>query len=244
MTHKKHPLLRDCDKMRHMCGRFERSSSIEIIIRDFRINKTSVEITPSYNIAPSQNVLIIRLDEEEKRQLESCRWGFLPSWAKDPALAHKMINARTETVATKPAFRSAFKRQRCLVVADGFYEWQKKEHGKVPFYIHLKSGRPFAFAGLYSHWTPEEGAESICTCTVITTEANELLEPIHNRMPVIIPRDKEDLWLNPDEQDQDVLLGLLKPYPSEEMEMHEVSAKVNYPKYNSPDAIKPVSREP
>jgi len=226
--------------MAHMCGRFERSSAIGIIIRDFRINRTSVEIKPGYNIAPSQDVLIIRLDEEEKRQLELCRWGFLPCWAKDPAMAYKMINARAETVATKPAFQSAFKRQRCLVVADGFYEWQRQEQGKVPFYIHLKSGRPFGFAGLYSHWTPEKGAESICTCTIITTEANELLEPIHNRMPVIIPRDSEDQWLDPRIEDEERLLALLKPYPSDEMALHAVSLKVNRPEFNSPDAIKAI----
>jgi len=226
--------------MKHMCGRFERSSSVEILIRDFRLNRTSIEIEPSYNIAPSQDVLIIRLDEEEKRQLESCRWGFLPSWAKDPAMAHKIINARAETVATKPASRCAFKRQRCLVLADGFYEWQKQEHGKVPFYIHLKSGRPFGLAGLYSHWTPEKAAESICTCTIITTDANELLEPIHDRMPVIIPRDSEDRWLDPRSEDQERLLALLKPYPSDEMALHAVSLKVNSPGFNSPDAIKSI----
>ena len=226
-----------------MCGRFERNSAIDIIIRDFRINKTSVELTPGCNIAPSQNVLIIRLDEEGKRQLESCKWGFLPSWTKDPSLGSKMINARAETVASKPSFKSAFRKQRCLVIADGFYEWRKIKNKKTPVYIHLKSGRPFGFAGLYNPWTSPEG-KIFSTCTIITTSANALLEPIHDRMPVIIPRDMEDLWLNPGEKDQDVLLGLLKPYPSEEMEIHEVFAKVNYPKFNSPETIKPVSKEP
>jgi len=224
-----------------MCGRFERSSSVDVIIRDFRINKASLEVKPSYNIAPSQDVLIIRINDNGERQLEACKWGFLPFWAKDPAMAHKMINARAETIATKPAFRSAFKKHRCLVIADGFYEWQKKEKSKVPFYVHLKSGKPFGFAGLFSHWSLEKDAEGICTCTIVTTDANELLEPIHDRMPVIVPKDKEDLWLDPATQEQDALEKLLTPYPSEEMEVYEVSPRVNSPAYNSPDAMKPVT---
>lgn len=223
-----------------MCGRFERSSPIERIIRNFRIHTASLELPPSYNVAPSEDVLIIRVDDKGERLLETCSWGFLPFWAKDPVMAHKMINARAETIATKPAFRAAFKKHRCLVIADGFYEWQKKEKSKVPFYIHLKSGKPFGFAGLFSNWSLEKGEAGICTCTIITTDANELLMPIHDRMPVIVPPDKEDLWLDPATQEQEAL-KILKAYPSQEMAMHEVSARVNSPAYNSPDAIKPVA---
>jgi len=172
-----------------MCGRFERSSPIEIIIRDFRVNKASIEIAPSYNVAPSQDILAIHVDHKGKKQLVTCRWGFIPSWAKDPSIGYKTINARAETISSKPMFRSAFKNHRCLVIADGFYEWQKKERSKVPFYIHLNSGKPFGFAGLFSLWSSPEG-QSICTCTIITTDSNELLKPVHDRMPVIIPRDK------------------------------------------------------
>ena len=241
MTHKKHPLFCYCDKMKQMCGRFVRSSPISSIAEAFNIQQASIEIAPSYNISPTQEIVII--NKKGTKQLMQCTWGFLPSWARDPSMGSKMINARAETVASKPTFKSAFRKQRCLVIADGFYEWHKIKNKKTPVYIHLKSGRPFGFAGLYNPWTSPEG-KMFCTCTIITTSANELLEPIHDRMPVIIPRDKEDLWLNPEEQDQDVLLGLLKPYPSEEMQMHEVSAKVNYPTYNSPEAIKPVFKEP
>jgi putative SOS response-associated peptidase YedK len=211
-----------------MCGRFERSSSAEVIIRDFRINRASIEIAPSCNIAPSQDVLIINIDRAGNKQITACRWGFVPSWAKDPSKGCKTINARAETVSTKPAFRDAFKRHRCLIVADGFYEWEKREKKRVPFSVRLKSGKPFGFAGLYSLWT-SPGGKGICTCTIITSDSNELIQPIHDRMPVIIPRDKEDLWLDPHVQDRDALLKLLVPYPSMEMEMYEVSPAVNSP---------------
>jgi putative SOS response-associated peptidase YedK len=222
-----------------MCGRFERSSSVDTIIREFRLNKTSLEMAPSYNIAPSQDILVIRIDHEGIKQLAACRWGFIPSWAKDPSVGFKTINARAETVASRPMFRSAFKIQRCLVVADGFYEWEKREKGKIPFSIHLRSGKPFGLAGLYSTWTSPDGA-GICTCTIITTDANEMIGPIHDRMPVIIPKDKEDLWLDPGVQDQNLLLEMLRPYPPKEMEMYEVSPRVNSPKYNSAEAIRPL----
>lgn len=224
-----------------MCGRFVRSSPISSIAEAFNVQQASIEIAPSYNISPAQEIVII--SKKGTRKLMRCRWGFLPSWARDHSMGSRMINARAETVASKPAFTSAFRKQRCLVVADGFYEWRMAKPKKIPVYIHLKSGRPFGFAGLYNPWTSPEG-KTFCTCTIITTGANELLGAVHDRMPVIIPQEKEDLWLNPEEQDQDILLELLKPYPAGEMEMHEVSAKVNYPAYNSPDAIKPASREP
>lgn len=222
-----------------MCGRFERSISIDVIIRNFRVNNASVEMAPSYNVAPSQDVLIIRVGDSGERLLESCKWGFLPSWAKEPAMAHKMINARAETIATKPAFRDAFRRNRCLVVADGFYEWEKREKKKVPYYVRLKSGKPFGFAGLYNYWSSPEG-KSICTCTIITSDSNELIRPVHDRMPVIIQADKEDLWLDPKVSDQGTLLELLKPCPSEDLEMHEISSKVNSPGYDEPDVISPI----
>lgn len=221
-----------------MCGRFVRSSPIVLIAKEFGISKASIAIAPSYNIAPAQDILIIC--HEGEKQLVSCNWGFIPSWAKDPSTGHKaIINARAETVASKPMFRSVFKKHRCLVIADGFYEWQKAEKSKVPFYIRLRSGRPFGFAGLYSHWTSPEG-KTLCTCTIITTAANELIELIHDRMPVIIPKDREDLWLDPEMHDPVKLLDLLKPYPSEEMEMYQVSTKVNIPAFKSHEAIKPV----
>lgn len=218
-----------------MCGRFVLCSPARTIMEEFRLDRTTVEYLPSYNVAPTQNIVIIKKDGT--RVLTDCRWGFLPSWAKDPAMGHRMINARAETVADKPAFRAAFKKQRCLVVADGFYEW-RKEKVKTPVYIRLRSGRPFGFAGLYSMWT-SPGGEDICTCTIITTDANELLEPIHDRMPAIISRDDYDLWLDPEEHDTAKLLALLRPYPPDDMELYPVSRKVNSPSYDSPDNIEP-----
>jgi putative SOS response-associated peptidase YedK len=153
-----------------------------------------------------------------------------------------MINARAETVAQKRSFARAFKRHRCLVVADGFYEWKKLEDKKfkIPYYFHLRSERPFGFAGLYGTWKSKDGTV-LTTCTIITTQPNKIMKPIHNRMPAIIPREQRAMWLDRDVEDPDVLLPLLHPYTAEEMEMYEVARTVNSPKYNEPDCIKPVT---
>ena len=216
-----------------MCGRAVEISSIKVIAEEFGIANPQITVKPNYNVSPSQNLLVVV--RQNTKQLITCQWGFIPSWAKDPAIGHKMINARAETIATKPAFRSAYKKHRCLIVADGFYEWQKTDKGKVPYFIHLKSGKPFGFAGIYSRWSPTEG-EGIDTCSIITTSANKLIEPVHDRMPVIISKDSIDAWLG-DIADPS---SLLKPYPSEEMELYQVSRMVNDPKHNSPDLLEPV----
>jgi putative SOS response-associated peptidase YedK len=150
-----------------------------------------------------------------------------------------MINARAETVATKPAFRSAFKKRRCLIIANGFFEWLSQGRRKVPSYIRLKSDQPFGFAGLYNTWISPEG-KAVCTCTIITTEANELLSEVHDRMPVIMPRDKEDFWLDPKNGDFDGLLSVLRPYPPDELECYRVSSRINSPAYDSPENLTPV----
>ena len=223
-----------------MCGRFVRSSSVASIAEEFNVGQASLEMAPSYNISPTRDVII--LNHTGRRQLVKCRWGFVPSGARDVSVGSRMINARAETVISKPAFSAAFRKQRCLVIADGFYEWIKSGNRRVPVYIRLRSGKPFGFAGLYNPWTSPEG-KRICTCAIITTASNELLARVHDRMPAIIPKDKQDLWLNPGEFAPDILSGLLQPYPLEKMEMHEVSSKVNFSKYDYPDAIKPVFRE-
>jgi putative SOS response-associated peptidase YedK len=219
-----------------MCGRFVRSSSMKKICEHFNVHHPPFEVEPSYNIAPSQNVLIIR--NPGVRQLANCTWGFVPSWGKDPSTGCKMINARVESVTEKPAFKAAFRKQRCLVVANGFYEWQKDMKRKIPSYISLKSGALFGFAGLYNAWTSPEG-EKVCTCTILTTETNELISPMHDRMPVIVPRDKEDLWLAPEVGDAELLKGCLSPFPSEEMVLIRVSDSVNSPAHDSPENIRP-----
>jgi putative SOS response-associated peptidase YedK len=182
--------------------------------------------------------LILCRDGENR--IEPLRWGLIPSWAKDPAIGNGMINARAETVAEKPSFRYAFASRRCLVVADGFYEWRKTGKGKVPVYITLKSKRLFGLAGLYENWTAPDGQE-IRTCTIITIDSNDLVRPIHDRMPVILPEDAEDHWLNPHEHDRVRLQALLQSYPSEEMDAYDVSTVVNNTRHDAPDCIEPAT---
>jgi putative SOS response-associated peptidase YedK len=223
-----------------MCGRFVREKSIPAIAREFGVDEISADLKPSYNIAPTQKVAVVVRDNV--KQLISVQWGLIPSWSDDPKIGNKLINARAETITEKASFKNAFKKRRCLIVADGFYEWQKTGQRKTPVYIRLKSGKPFGFAGLYDTWTSPEG-EQITTCTIITTEANDVMKPIHSRMPVIIPKDSEDLWLSPEIKDSEVLLDMLRPYPSEEMETHPVSNMVNSPANNTPECIEPVGEE-
>jgi putative SOS response-associated peptidase YedK len=216
-----------------MCGRFTRSQSAQAIAEEFGAEQVSCDLGPSYNIAPTQKVAVIITDGV--KQLVPVRWGLVPSWAKDLSIGSKMINARAETITEKASYRNAFKKRRCLVVADGFYEWQKAGDAKRPMYIRLKSGKPFGFAGLYEVWKSPEG-EEITTCTIITTEANELMKPIHERMPVIIPREHQDSWLDPAIEGRQ-LLDMLRPNPAGEMEAYPVSKSVNSPSNNSPKCI-------
>ena len=212
-----------------MCGRFSLAANLTTIAQRFGVPRPTAESaawTPHYNIAPTKTVVVV--GDDGTRFITQMRWGLIPSWAKDPAIGNQMINARAETVATKPAFRVALRKRRCLVVADGFYEWQKRGRGKQPFYIVLKSRKPFGFAGLWETWTSPDG-EEIRTCTIITTDANELLKPIHDRMPVILTREAEAIWLDPTIQDPARLLPLLTSYRAEEMEAYLVSSLVNNP---------------
>lgn len=217
-----------------MCGRFELHSAFEIIARLFGLTG-SFTMPGGYNIAPGQDIAII-LNVGGQNRLSLCRWGFVPSWCKELNEGYKMINARAETIAEKPSFRDAFSCQRCLVVADGFYEWKHEGGKKRPFYIHRRDGKPFGMAGLYNRWKSPEG-EEVCTGTIITTNANEVLAPIHDRMPVILPMDKAGLWLDPAVHEKEKLLPLLKPYRADEMELYEVSARVSSPKNDSKENI-------
>ena len=192
------------------------------------------DLSPRYNIAPTQQVLAIQL-RDGKRQASFLHWGLIPSWANDPAIGNRMINARADGVAIKPSFRSAFKKSRCLIVADGFYEWQKTGKAKQPFYIRLKDDRPFAIAGLAEHWHRDE--KTIDSCTIITTEPNELTATVHDRMPVILAPADYDLWLDPEFQDKEKLQSLLRPYPADEMTAYPVSTLVNSPRNENPMCI-------
>ncbi len=207
-----------------MCGRFVRRRSSSTLADAFRVNHISDDLQPSFNVAPTHNVAVVL--DDCARQLVSMRWGLIPSWVSDPTIGSKLINARAETLTQKTAFKIAFRNRRCLVVADGFYEWQKQNGTKIPLLIQLKSERPFGFAGLYETWTSLSG-ESVPTCTILTTEPNEIVRPIHDRMPVILPKDVEDFWLDSSIEDHRRLLDLLLPYPAEEMEAFAVSTLVN-----------------
>lgn len=220
-----------------MCGRYTIVTPLVALAERFHASAPR-DLRPRYNIAPGQEVLCVIRDGENR--IEPLRWGLIPSWAKDPAIGNRLINARAETVAEKPSFRSAFAKHRCLVVADGFYEWRKVGKSKVPVYIYLRSKRPFGFAGLYEHWKAPDGKETR-TCTIITTGSNELVRPIHDRMPVILPEDAEDHWLDPGEHDRGRLQALLKPYPSEEMDAYDVAPVVNNTRHDAPDCIAPAS---
>jgi len=206
--------------------------------KDFGVQEITDDLQPSFNVAPTDNVAVVL--NNGVKQLVAMRWGLVPFWATDPKIASKHINARAETLTVKPAFKDAFKRRRCLVVADGFFEWQKQGATKIPLFIHLEPERPFGFAGLYEIWTPPLG-EKLVTCTIITTEANELVRPIHDRMPVILPKDAEDFWLDSAVEDHTRLLDLLQPYQASDMSAFTVSRLVNSVKNNSPECIEPVS---
>jgi len=197
--------------------------------------------TPRFNIAPSQPAPVVRLapqQPEPQRQLVWLRWGLIPGWAKDPAVGNRMINARSETVAEKPAYRAALRRRRCLVAADGFYEWQRTGGRKQPYLIRMHDESPFAFAGLWEAW---EGAEGACveSCTLLTTEPNELMRPIHNRMPVILAPEHYRRWLDPAVQQPELLLPLLRPYPGDQLRADPVSTFVNNPAHEGPRCIEP-----
>lgn len=220
-----------------MCGRFTLTATLDEIAAQFDVPTVSIEHQPRYNIAPTQEVLVVVQNGE--RRLEKFRWGLVPHWAREPNLRYSMINARAETVTEKPSYRIPFAKRRCLVLADGFYEWQKTDGKKVPMYVRLKSGRPFGFAGLWDVWVPDEGGEPLKSCTIITTTSNALLKPIHDRMPVILPNDAIDAWLTLDGSRQAELLSLLKPYPETEMEVYAVSQYVNSPANDSPACIQP-----
>lgn len=225
-----------------MCGRFTLTQSPERIADLFELEALP-QFVAGFNIAPTQPVPVIRCGPAAQRQFDYLYWGFVPSWAKDPSIGARMINARSETVAEKPAFRTAFKRRRCLVLADGFYEWQKVGSKKQPYYFHLLDHQPFGFAGLWDYWHGPDGSE-LESCTILTTAANALMQPIHDRMPVILPPEAYTTWLDPASQTAPPLLPLLRPYPESQMQSYPVSLAVNHPRYDHPDCILPLEATP
>ncbi len=221
-----------------MCGRFTIAFDLADLSDELGLRETPLDWQPRYNVAPSQPVLAAT--DAASRKAEWLRWGLIPSWAKDAAIGNKLINARAETLAEKPSFRNAFHKRRCLIFADGFYEWQKPVSGRgktQPFYFRLRDGRPFAFAGLWEIWQPE-GAESIRTCTIITTEANEVVAPVHERMPVMLSKDQAWNWVAGG-QGVD-LHRLLSPFNPELMEAYPVGPYVSNPGYESEECREPM----
>jgi len=226
-----------------MCGRFSLGASVTTLVAQFDLFEAP-PWTPRYNIAPTQEVLVVVKDPATaSRQARRHRWGLIPSWAKDLAIGNQLINAQAETAATKPSFRVAFRKRRCLILADGFCEWKKEGRHKQRFHIRLGDGRPFGFAGLWEHWEGGEGA-AIDSCTILTTTPNDMLHPLHHRMAVILAPENYDLWLDPAIQEVDRLQPLLRPYPAEAMTAYAVSTRVNNPANDSPTLLEPVHTGP
>jgi putative SOS response-associated peptidase YedK len=198
-----------------MCGRFVLITDLSAIAEEFGVRDVSVQFSPSRNVSPGQHIpALIRRDNQN--MMVAYLWGLIPFWAKDPSIGAKLFNARAETVAQKPSFKNAFLRRRCLIPSDGFYEWKTEGKKKIPYTFSLKSGAPLVYAGLYEQWIAPD-KKTVETCTIITTQANSVVEPVHDRMPVIVPKVAQELWLNPEIKEPSRLLDILKPYPADEM---------------------------
>lgn len=219
-----------------MCGRFALRTPTKKLATAFQVEEMPT-VEARYNIAPTQSILAVR-QSEDAREAVLLKWGMIPSWAKDDSMSARLINARSETVTEKPAFREAFKRSRCIIPAAGFYEWQRREGKKQPFFFSLRDERVFGFAGLWDRWKGE-GGKVIESCTILTTESNEVLLPVHERMPVILHPETYDEWLNTDTDTRamESLKELLRPYPSSEMTAYPVSARVNSPRNQGEELI-------
>ncbi len=222
-----------------MCGRFTLRANSGQITKTFEVKAGTPELFPRYNVAPTQDVTAVRLSgETDQRELVLLRWGLIPSWAKDAKFGNRTINARAEGIAEKPAFRSAFTKRRCLVVSDGFYEWRKLDGKKQPYFIHRPDDEPFAFAGLWESWSGE--GQEIQSCTIITTTANEMMKPLHDRMPVILPAEAWPIWLDTEFKDKADLQDLLRPCDSDVLEAYPVSTLINNPRNESPKCLERV----
>lgn len=216
-----------------MCGRFAFYSPSEAAAALFGV-RDAPPVESRYNIAPTQNIAAVRERDHGGREFAMLRWGLVPFWAKDPAIGNRMINARAETVAEKPAYRGAFRHRRCVVLADGFYEWRKSADGKTPYFISLKNGEPFGLAGLWESWTDKESGESLQTTTLITTDANEFMAPLHHRMPVILTPQTADAWFAEPSALLDDVAARMPP-----LQAWPVDRRVNNARNDSADLIDP-----
>lgn len=220
-----------------MCGRFTLHHTENEVIARFAVAEVAATFEPRYNIAPAQHVAAVV--EHDHRTLVSLKWGLVPSWAKDPTIGHRLINARAETLAEKPSYKQALAKRRCLIPADGFYEWKKRPGGSQPYYVRRRDGELFAFAGLWEEWRDEQG-RPLQTCTIITVEPNDLMAKIHDRMPAILKPEHEALWLDPKASYAPALTQLLRSYPDNELEAYPVSRAVNSPAHDEPSYIEPL----
>lgn len=219
-----------------MCGRFVQATPGEVVAEVFGLSEVP-RLAPRYNVAPTQEAAVVR-PEAGGRKLVFCRWGLIPSWAKDPAIGNRLINARAETLSEKPSFRRALVSRRCVIPATGFYEWKRETSGKTPYFFRLQSALPMALAGLWEVWQPEEGP-AVASFTIITTEANDFMRGIHDRMPAILPKKSMEAWLDPSLGDASFLCALLKPAPAGWLAAFPVTRQVNNPAYDAPDCILP-----
>jgi putative SOS response-associated peptidase YedK len=224
-----------------MCGRYRLSRRKQVIEEHFDRVSGEEDWTPRYNIAPTQPVPVIRQNPKEpRRELSLVRWGLIPSWAKDSSAAARMINARSETAAAKPAFRDALKFRRCPVPADGFYEWQRIGKSKQPYCFEVEDGQLFAFAGIWDRWK-DAGGNAVETCSILTTTPNAVTSPIHDRMPVILDPDTYDLWLDPGMRDVNVASELLKPYDARPMRCYPISPRINHTVNDDEECARPAA---
>lgn len=219
-----------------MCGRFVRHRHPRDIASDMGIPVVECDLAPDWNITPRRPVAVVMEDGQKK--LVTMRWGLIPSWAKDESLGDRMINARSETIAEKPSFREAFRKRRCLIVADGFYEWRAEGGRKAPFFIGRADRASFGMAGIYETWKAPDGTV-VRSCSIVTTEANDLMRPIHHRMPVIVAREDHDRWLDPATPLEQVA-GLMKPWSGDALVAYEVDPRVNSPANNDPSCVEPI----
>jgi len=220
-----------------MCGRYAQRTDPKQLAKVFGVAEVP-EVEPRYNIAPTQDIVAVQQTADD-REMTFYKWGLVPSWAKDTSIGARLINARSETVTEKPAFRQAFKHRRCIIPADGFYEWQQTGGRKQPFFFRMRDESPFGFAGLWERWEGS-GSQAINSCAILTTEANEVLRPVHDRMPVILHPDDYELWLEGGEREQALLRELLRPYPAEEMAGYPVATAVNSPRSQGAKLIEQV----
>jgi len=219
-----------------MCGRFVSATTPQQLSDYFSVDElAATDVSPNYNVAPTQEVVVVAEDEQHHRVLDRYKWGLIPSWAKDPKVGNRMINARAETAASKPAYRKPFAKRRCIIPADGFFEWKKVTGSKTkqPYFIHPTDEPVFAFAGLWDRWHDDANDEWVRSCTILTGDPNEVVAAIHDRMPVVLPREHWDAWLDPDNDDVEGLQALLVPAPAAGFAVYPVRTVVNSPRNNS-----------